>query len=249
MELCPRLLRAGTVSFCSEPKRYLKNMTAENLFKYLPEQYVNSVLDGEVLFRNLVYFKRIENDPRRDLSEGTHIDSPDNDIKITKIETGQHTKGRYAFHNTLANPERIFCFCTSTLFRPEMAKFGDACIEICDREEFGRRLERALKRRNRLSRLDSPFLLADTVKYYSVNQAAPSQIDIKNPRHLPFIKRHQYSDEKEFRFVFARRGSFVLKEMIVNQNYKESEEVKNKIERQIIVKIGSIRDIARFVES
>jgi hypothetical protein len=130
-------------------------MVSEPLFKYLPERYVDSVLDGKILFCNLVYFKKIENDPRMDISEGIHIDLPDNDVVITTLSTGHRLKGRFAFHNTLTHPEKVFCFCISILFSQDLTKFGALCIQIGDNEEFRRRLERALSRRHKLSPLDT----------------------------------------------------------------------------------------------
>ena len=79
------------------------------LFKYLPAKYVEQFLDGDVLFRNLVYFKRIEADPRNDLFEGKHVDSPDHDVEITVVSTGRRIREAFAFHNALDKMEKVFC--------------------------------------------------------------------------------------------------------------------------------------------
>jgi hypothetical protein len=105
------------------PIQALHQKDTQLLFKYLPAQYADSVLDGEILFRNLVFFKRIEDDPRRDLSEGTHISAPDSDYTITNLSKGGKVdKVRWPFHNILAAPERVFCFCTSTILRADLQK-------------------------------------------------------------------------------------------------------------------------------
>lgn len=222
---------------------------SDSVFKYLPEQYLDSLLQGKILFRNLVYFKKIEADPRKDASEGTHIDSPDHDVELTSIRTGQRIIGNFAFHNSVANPDKVFCFCTSQQCRPELTKFGNGCIEIHDRRAFESRLIKALRRRSKLSRLDHPLLIADAIKYYSKDKLAPQSVDIKNPKHLPFLKEERYSNEAEFRFVFALRGGYELRQSIVNQDYDESDEIKDKSVRAITIKIGSIADIARRVAS
>lgn len=95
--------------------------------------------------------------------------------------------------------------------------------------------------------MEQPILLAQHIEYFAANREAPPTVDIKNPRHLPFLKREIYSDEKEFRFVFARQGGYEIKQMIVNRYYKDSEEIVAKEEQHIIVRIGSIRDITSVV--
>ena len=219
------------------------------LFKYLPEAFVNSFLDGNVIFRNLVYFKRVEADPRNDIFEGKHIDAPDHNVELTVVSTGRRISGRFAYHNALKDMEKVFCFCVSLKLSAELQqRFGGACIEITEPLQFKDCLERSLIRRNRLSRLARPILLSEPVKYYKVNEAAPPEVDVKNPLHLPFLKRAQYADEAEFRFVFARRGGFELKQMIVNTLFDERDEIARSEDRELIVKVGSIRDIARQVE-
>lgn len=210
---------------------------------------MDSVLAGKILFRNLVHFKKLEADPRGDIAEGTHIDAPDNDVTLTNISTGKTVSGKFRFHNTLQRPDKVFCFCTTMEFDQRHIKFGSACIEILDPEKFRQRLKRALRRGNRISVLDRPILLANAIHYYRENRAAPSTVDIKNPKHLPFLKRDVFSDEKEFRFVFARARGFQLREIVANENYSELEEVRNMADNQITIEIGSIKDIARRVES
>src|SRR5437667_12495744 len=102
----------------------------DKLYKYLPEQFVPSLLDGNILFRNLVFFKSVEYDPRTDLHEGTHIDSPDN--LVTLESRGFSVQGRFAFHTKLKKPEFVYCFCTSLHLTPALTKFGGACVEIPD---------------------------------------------------------------------------------------------------------------------
>ena len=177
----------------------------EALYKTLPEEYVADLLDGAILFRNLVYFITVEADPRTDVYEGRHVDAPDHPVLLL-LEDGREISGQLEFHNTVRYPERIFCFCTSTHQTPGIIKFGNACIRIHDPIEFKKRLTAALARRHQLSRLERPFLTARPVDYYATMEAAP--VDITNPKQLPFLKRTTYIDEAEFRFVFAKRGGY-----------------------------------------
>ena len=149
------------------------------LYKRLPSEFVDKLQGGYILFRNLVYFKNIESDPRADLHEGTHVDTgaPGETTKLTVLNTGATLEGWYAY-NRLKNPELVYCFCTS--YSPSLTKFGKVCIEIYDIETFTHRLRSALARRNALSPLEKPFLLARAVGYYASDKAAPLWADIQN---------------------------------------------------------------------
>ena len=82
----------------------------EGLFKYLPRQYADELLNGRLFLRNLAYFKRLEHAARGDLAEGMHIDQPDNLVSITAVDGSSHTEGRFAFHNEV-DQQRVFAFC------------------------------------------------------------------------------------------------------------------------------------------
>lgn len=72
-----------------------------SVYKYLPREFVPALLEGRILFRNLVYFKRLERDPRWDVFEGGHIDAPDHDVHMDNLTTGKRITGPFVFHNTL----------------------------------------------------------------------------------------------------------------------------------------------------
>jgi hypothetical protein len=223
------------------------------LYKRLPSEFVDRLLDGYILFRNLVHFKKIESDPRADLHEGTHVDTgaPGETTRLTDLTTGAVLEGWYAY-NRLKKPELVYCFCTS--YSPSLTKFGKACVEIHDTATFTYRLRSALARRNALSPLEKPFLLARAVDYYGFDKAAPSWADIQDPRHLPFLKRQRFFDETEFRFVFARRGGFEQRkvpqyeQLYVSREHNELDDIRNKVDHSITINTGPIRDIARQIE-
>lgn len=226
----------------------MRSIGVTGLYKFLPQQFVASLLDGNILFRNLVYFKKLEGNPRWDSFEGRHVDAPDHDVQVENLTTGQKFKGPFAFHNSIANPEKVFCFCTSLHVSDEMKKYGSACVVITEPMEFERRLELALIRRDRIAAVDKPMLIAGPVKYFDQAKPAPDGVDIKNARHLPFLKRSRYSTDAEYRFVFARRGGFVLKQQLIMDRQEEDDDVAKLPSREITLQIGSIRDIAEEVQ-
>lgn len=214
------------------------------IFKFLPERFVGDLLQGRILFRNLVYFKRIERDPRADAFEGAHVDAPDNDVIIDNLTTGKRITGRFAFHNAIEHPEKIFCFCTSLRNDHGLFKYGEACVEIFDVPEFIRRLARELARRNRVQRLEQPYLQTGPVIYFDPARAAPPGVDILNARQLPFLKRTRYASDREFRFLFARRGGYKRKRELHIDRREIDESIDARHDDMQILRIGSITDIA-----
>jgi hypothetical protein len=77
----------------------------ERLYKYLPLRFVESVVGrGDILFRNLAYFRKVEDRGRTDLLEGLHMDYPDNPITIDAAAGGRLWHGRAAFLNPTSPP-------------------------------------------------------------------------------------------------------------------------------------------------
>jgi hypothetical protein len=211
------------------------------LYKYLPLCFADNLLrHGDVLFRNLAYFRKIEDRGRRDLLEGLHMDYPDNPVAIEAPDRGMLWRGRAAFLNSI-NPERLFVFCLSeglddALFQEFLA---DACVEIDDPSEFIRRCRVAVARK---------FLLRDSgllhgrVSYYAPNRAAP--IDVTNPKQIAFCKHAPYANQREYRLAVPLKGAFKLTRRIVNQRFSFDEEVAAGVSDERHVTIGSISDIA-----
>lgn len=215
-----------------------------SLYKGLPQQYVADLLAGRILFRNLVYFKKLEKDVRADLHEGVHIDAPDHPVRLETLDMRVVMEDQLAFHSGLKHPELVYCFCTSTA---PLGKFGDACVEIGDPAAFELRLNRALARRNLVSKLERPYVRSGAVRYFRPNAAAPDGVDIKDPTHLPFLKRVDFEDEREFRFVFARRRGYQLLERIVTPGFDARDDISGKPEDSVVIEIGPITDIARQI--
>lgn len=52
------------------------------LYKYMPSRFVGSFLEGQLMLRNLSYYRQCEDPARGDLYEGRHIDRPGGGVVI-----------------------------------------------------------------------------------------------------------------------------------------------------------------------
>lgn len=141
------------------------DMAMPALYKYLPSKYFPAFLDrGEMLFRNLTYFRQHEGKVRGDAYEGIHKDHPGTDIVLANFTQGFRSVGKFSFLNS-TNSDLVFAFCLSKrLSKDLMAQFEcDACIEIFKPDEFIRRVRFALARLISVHRVG---LLAQPVNYY-----------------------------------------------------------------------------------
>ena len=211
------------------------------LYKYLPSRFVDSfVKRGDVLFRNLAYFRKIEDRGRSDLLEGLHMDYPDTPITIRTVDGRLRWQGRAAFLNSI-NSQRLFIFCLSEIFDGSLfEEFRvDACVEIVNPPEFIRRCRVAVGKQFRFR--DSSLLHGVTF-YYMPNRPAP--IDVTNPRQIAFCKHEAYAYQREYRLAFPLNGAFKLTRRIVNEHFSFDEEIAAGVSDERHVIIGSINDIA-----
>lgn len=215
------------------------------LYKYLPSKYVLAVLDrGELLFRNLTYFRQQEGRVRGDVYEGIHKDHPCTDITLEVIARGIKSVGKYSFLNS-TNSDLIFAFCLSErLSKDLMIEFEcDACIEIHNPVEFIRRIRFAL---TPLISVHRKGLLAQPVNYY--HPSKPALFDIKNPTQLAFAKNVFYKGQEEFRLSFGTgKKAFKLVEQIAQPHHDPYEDALKGQCREKLIRIGNLNDIARTV--
>lgn len=214
------------------------------LYKYLPSKYIdNIILKGELLFRNLTYFRQFEDNRRGDPLEGFHRDNPDNDITLSCPRTGRIlAKGDFSYLNS-TNSDFIYVFCLSkNIISNLYDEFeADACIEITDVPEFMKRAKFAVKK---LLSAHPSGLIHNDVIYYHDN--APANFDIKKPQNLAFAKGIHYEHQNEYRMIFGTRKAFNLKQsIIINQNYSFIDEAKKGIAKNKPVKLGSLADITK----
>jgi hypothetical protein len=212
------------------------------LYKYLPSKFAKKLVDrGDLLFRNLSYFRRIEDIGRCDLLEGLHMDYPDNDITIKTTDGRVKWKGQAAFLNSI-NPNKIFVFCLSEALLPQLyTEFNaDTCLEILDPGKFLQKCTTEISRQIRFSEYG---LLHNRVEYYAPNRSV--EHNVKDPYFIPFFKHEKYSHQQEYRLATATGGGFKLIQRIINKNFTFDDELAAGIDAHKHVYIGSINDIVK----
>ena len=211
----------------------------------MPSQYAeNFTKKGDLLFRNLSYFRQYEDNMRGDPLEGFHRDNPDNDVILSDPKTGKVlAKGDFSFLNS-TNTDLINVFCLSMCHKQELYKefSSDCCIEILDSNEFIRKIRIAVKR---LISAHKCGLLHRDVVYYHDN--APAGFDIKDPKYLAFAKGVHYQHQNEYRFVFGKKKAFDLKQQIVvNATYDFIGEANKGTPKEKHIFIGNISELVKI---
>lgn len=216
------------------------------LYKYIPEQFVSSFVDkGNLLFRNLSYFRKSEEKGRGDLLEGLHMDHPDNPITITNLSvpTNPPWIGDAAALNSIVSDD-VYIFCVSEHLSQDLYsefKCG-TCVEITGPVNFLGRLLRAVSKRLSFRQYG---MLHGPVYYYRPNQKAPAEIS--EPLNIPFFKHVDYAPQKEFRFVLPLKNSLKVTKSIIHWKlYSFDEEVENGVSKDMSLQIGSIKDLVRI---
>lgn len=216
----------------------------KKLYKYLPAQFVNStVLEGDLMFRNLSYFRQCEDNRRGDPLEGFHRDNPDNDIVMNNLSTGKIIKGDFSYLNS-TNTDLIYVYCLSKIMDKQLFhEFqSETCIEIFDVDMFLRRVAKSIRNMYSISNVG---LLHGDVKYYKEN--VPAGFDIKDPKNLPFAKGVHYKHQEEFRLVFGVDGAFNLtQQLVINKRYDFIGEAQKGVSGEMRLNIGSIKDIIKI---
>lgn len=227
-------------------KKRIRVAPPERLFKYIPEQFLESFIDsGDLLFRNLSYFRKSEENGRGDLLEGLHMDHPDNPITITNLSvpTNPPWVGNAAILNSIV-PDDVFIFCFSEdLSAPLYQEFNcDTCVEIKDTQAFLGRIQRAI---SKLLAFKQYGLLYGRACYYEPNQASPA--DISDPLNIPFFKHASYSHQKEFRLVLPKKGSLEITKSIIHWKlFSFEEEVEMGVSLDMRLRVGSIANIVKI---
>ncbi|MCB2183898.1 MAG: hypothetical protein KQH63_17855 [Desulfobulbaceae bacterium] len=217
----------------------------EKLYKYLPSEFLDNVLNkGELLFRNLTYFRQSECRQRGDFLEAHHRDNPDNDITLTIKDTGKQVVGDFSFLNT-TDSDHIYVFCLSKSFKKDLCKEfkSDSCIEITNVPEFIRRVRIKLKK---LLSVHNNGLLHGSAHYYAQN--APAQFNIKDPKELAFAKDEYFQNQEEYRLIFGNRKAFrLVQKIVINSKYDFRKEAMQGAPKEKIIVIGNLSDIARII--
>jgi len=211
------------------------------LYKYLPSEFVKGFLTkGEVLFRTLSYFRRVEHRARGDAAEGVHIDDPDNPVKLENLTTGITHIGDYRFLNSV-DQENVYAFCCSQSYDQNlMAEFScNACVVITDPEVFFLRCRVAAKR---VVSVSPPGLIHGPVRYWRRNEESP--LNVKDPRNIPFLKNHSFAAQDEYRAVFATHHGLKLTQRIVMPAFTFREEIEQAKDFSRLLRLGNLANVA-----
>jgi len=178
------------------------------LYKYLSSQYLEAFLvRGEVLFRSLSYFRRLEEmEVRGDAYEGVRLFAPNGGLEIRKNGSEVPERLPMAFEAKVQERE-ILVFCLSTCLSPALAsEFGaDTCVEILEPEKFIASVQRALLSRPSLK---SKRLVHGLVSYYEPE--TPPLAAWAVPEQVALSKLTRYERQAEYRLAVGRRRAFEL---------------------------------------
>lgn len=175
-----------------------------SVFKYFGQkQHLESfVSKGEVMFNTLSYFLSCEDEARRDYLEDSNIYRPSNGLQITLTKTQQKLTDPRALISKVKNPHRVFVFCTSTENSDYLyQKFSaEGCVEILNLDQFKKRMLHVIKKP--IHNIKNQTLLANAVSYYDHQQEVGTRHAC--PDQIIMSKLMNFSEEKEFRFAFAK---------------------------------------------
>jgi len=214
------------------------------LYKYLPRRFAAPfVANGEILFRTLSYFRRVEHAARGDEVEGVHVDDPKRDVRLDVVG-GPHVIGRYRYLNSV-DQTKVYAFCCSDRLSVELFDMfdADACVVIKDPVQFFLRCQTAARRAFPVDRLR---LIHRPVAYWKTSHEAP--LSVKDPDSLPFLKHEAFAPQCEYRGVFARRGGRELVQRIVQPQFTFREEIESASVHERLFRIGDISAIAELVD-
>lgn len=212
------------------------------LYKYLPAKYSSDLLQGRLLFRNLVFFRQAEDPARGDLAEGMHIDQPDTPITVESLD-GKIRRTARAFHNEI-DQEKVFAFCMSTSLSESLCtEFGETIVEITDVPGFLSRVRASVRKHPSLRKSG---LLCGRVEYYHHNRPVTSSV--KDPLRLPFFKPIRFSYQEEYRLVCSRRGGLTFRQSLVSHSHSLIDEVARLKLKEKFLAVGDLSKIARLVD-
>lgn len=220
-------------------------MVEKALYKYLPSEYVEEVMEeGSLLFRTLSYFRQIGGEVRGDDLEGLHMDKPDDGFEVI-MDNGKKLDGK-RFVNSI-DPEKVYVFCLSE--RLEKSLYDEfecnTCIRIHDVDTFLDRCKRNIK--------GNPVVESfhyGSVEYYDYDKT--TERDIQKPENIPLFKHSAYSNQEEFRLYFAMNEGLELdQKIIVDGNpFNLSDDGTDDTETAINtlhIKIGDMSSIATVI--
>ena len=229
-------------SKCSPTRRSADVVTS--LYKYLPEQYVGTLLrEGAVLFHTLSYFRDYEDaQVRGDEFEGTKLYRPTKGLEVTVVGTQERVVLPHSFESS-AHEDDIFAFCLSTILSQDLAtQFKtNTCVEIRNPALFVSKIRGALLRRPSIK---NKMLVHGEVKYYEPEE--PPIVDWALPERIAMSKLESFRPQQEYRIAFSINGAFEVENTclrLVAPGIRRIQRATAYPERRF--KLGSIAKICR----
>ena len=214
------------------------------LYKYLPEPFATAFVErGEVLFRSLSYFRKIEHAARGDGLEGIHLDAPDDPPTLHNLTTGVAIVDNFRMLNSV-DQERVFAFCCSREFTPGLfqAFNCETCVVIEDPALFFLQCKIAAKKAASVAR---PGLLHRPVEYFAPNRESP--LPVRDPRSIPFLKHELFRSQAEYRAVFGLPGGLTLRSRIALPSFTMDAEIAAAQTHERLLRLGDLRGFAKIV--
>ena len=205
------------------------------LLKSLHPIHLKDYLDGALRFQPLTYFRQQhEAAGVGDSTEGSREYAPSDGLILQTANGDLRTD--LTFVPRISDTD-FFVHCLS---RPPMDWAGldySACVEIVDAQAFTRRIEAAVNRQ-----FPEMRVVQRRVFYYE--RSAPHGTVWADPTAIAFSKPATYSQQREFRCVFARNELF--KSGRTTQDLvRGAPRPPKEVPPLRLVDVGDIRDIAR----
>lgn len=188
------------------------------LYRYMSRPYDQCMLDGELLIRDLDFYRSIEDATRRDTHEGRKVHHiPEGHLGSLPMRGIGYDHPVIASDNEeVAEPPPSYCLCFSRVASRELAKgkgndTNATCVRIECPEDFIREVDRAF--RDVSKRAGSPVVrsFAGLIVYKRGDQTHwPFTAGTVDPRLIKSFDR--YACEAEFRILWSVSGGQCLQD-------------------------------------
>lgn len=191
-------------------------MKKRSKYRYFSElERAEQFMDGDLVFRSLSHFKKIEDgEVRGDLREGVISFQPEGGLVMHHQRLGKSFNFPGGSFGSGVKTEEIFILCASNSLTDELrVRFeAKACIQILRIASLYSRIQNELPK--------TATFRAERVKYYSPANELGAKWAF--PDMIAFSKADGYSWQDEFRFVFSltdalKYGSTAQQVTIPNQ--------------------------------
>lgn len=177
-------------------------------FKYFTEEaHAQAFMRwGEMLFKPLAAFRRLEADTARgDREDGALVYAPADGLRLHFTERDEHQHLPRGGFVASAAQHDIFVYCASQTLSAQISEAFHApyCVEIGDLDGIARALR---ARASATSALDYAGLSARPIEYRALD--AVPLADWALPEKLAFIKPERFESQEEIRIAIGRRGAF-----------------------------------------